>query len=58
MYKRQADRGALPVLGELREAVKDHLPAFCAPRRVVFCDELPRTTLGKLKREELAGRAD
>ena len=53
-----ADRGALPVLGELREAVKNHLPAFCAPRRVVFCDELPRTTLGKLKREELAGRAD
>ena len=52
------DPAAAPVLDDLRATVKKRMPAFCAPRRVVICDELPRTTLGKLKRHELAGRAD
>jgi o-succinylbenzoate---CoA ligase len=42
-----------PTLDALREHTKDQLPAFCAPRRVVVRPELPRTTLGKLKRAEL-----
>ena len=45
-----------PGLDELREAVRSELPAYCAPRSVVIVSELPRTTLGKLKRTELAGR--
>jgi O-succinylbenzoic acid--CoA ligase len=47
-------RDTAPSLEDVRETVKAVLPAFCAPRRVVFLPELPRTTLGKLKRQELA----
>ncbi|MEZ5298096.1 MAG: fatty acid--CoA ligase family protein [Ilumatobacteraceae bacterium] len=42
-----------PTLGELRDAVRAALPAYCAPRNVVIVPQLPRTTLGKLKRAEL-----
>jgi O-succinylbenzoic acid--CoA ligase len=52
------DPAAAPALDDLRDTVKQQMPGFCAPRRVVICDELPRTTLGKLKRYELSGRAD
>lgn len=51
------DAAAAPGLDELREHVKATLPAFCAPRRVVSCSEIPRTTLGKIRRAEL-GRLD
>ena len=47
------DRGHPPTLDELREHVKSELPAYCAPRRVIFRSELPRTTLGKLVRSDL-----
>jgi O-succinylbenzoic acid--CoA ligase len=40
-------------LDELRDHVKATLPAFCAPRAVVFRTGLPRTALGKLRRAEL-----
>jgi len=50
------DPDAPPSLDTLRDAVRSALPAFCAPRRVVIVDSLPRTTLGKLKRKELADR--
>lgn len=43
-----------PSLDEVRRHVKESLPAFQAPRRVVTCAQLPRTTLGKIKRSELA----
>ncbi|MEO6651192.1 MAG: AMP-binding protein [Ilumatobacteraceae bacterium] len=43
-----------PTLESLRDHVKIELPAFFAPRRVVFCAQLPRTTLGKLRRSDLA----
>lgn len=45
---------AAPALAELRDHVKQALPAFCAPRRVVSCTEIPRTTLGKIQRAGLA----
>jgi len=45
-----------PSLDELREMVRSELPAYCAPRNVVIETQLPRTTLGKLKRSELASR--
>jgi O-succinylbenzoic acid--CoA ligase len=48
------DTASPPSLDSLREAVRSTMPAFCAPRRVVIRSELPRTTLGKLKRGELA----
>jgi len=52
-----ADRTDPPSLESLRDAVKAGLPAFCAPRRVVICEKLPRTTLGKLIRRGLADLA-
>jgi O-succinylbenzoic acid--CoA ligase len=46
-----------PELSELRDLVKQSLPAFHAPRKVVVHAELPRTLLGKIKRNELVERA-
>lgn len=48
--------GDAPSLDELREAVRAELPAYCAPRNVVIVSQLPRTTLGKLKRADLVER--
>jgi O-succinylbenzoic acid--CoA ligase len=45
-------------LETLRGAVRERLPAYCAPRRVVFVDDLPRSTLGKLLRTELDPAAE
>ena len=45
-----------PSLEEVRERVKSRLAGFNAPRRVVVVPELPRTTLGKLKRSADAFR--
>ena len=44
---------ALALLAEIRDAVKATLPAYCAPRRVVFAQAIPRTALGKVRRNEL-----
>jgi O-succinylbenzoic acid--CoA ligase len=52
-----ADVARLPSLAELRETVKTQLAGFHAPRRVIFVDTLPRTTLGKLRRSEVAETA-
>lgn len=48
------DPAGAPTLAEVRDHVKQVLPAFCAPRRVVTCAEIPRTTLGKIQRAGLA----
>jgi acyl-CoA synthetase (AMP-forming)/AMP-acid ligase II len=45
-----------PSLDELRDAVKRVLPAYAAPKQLVFVDSLPRTALGKVRRSELANR--
>lgn len=42
--------GGPPTLDVLRVAVKSALPAFCAPRRLVLVDDIPRTPLGKVRR--------
>ena len=39
-----------PKLEALREAVKAHLPAYCAPRALELVAELPQTSLGKTQR--------
>jgi O-succinylbenzoic acid--CoA ligase len=43
-----------PTLDTLRHHVREHLPAFCAPRRVEFVTSLPRTPLGKIRRSALS----
>lgn len=44
---------AEPDLDELRDRVRTHLPPWCAPRRLEFVTELPRTALGKIRRHDL-----
>ncbi len=36
------------LLSEIREHVKQTLPAFCAPQQIVILAEIPRTSLGKV----------
>ena len=42
-----------PQLEALREAVKEHLPAYCAPRNLELVSQLPQTPLGKTQRWRL-----
>jgi len=42
------------LLAELRELVSAELAAFAAPRELVVVAELPRTSIGKVSRSELA----
>ena len=51
-----ADPSAPPSLDELRAAVRATLPAYAAPRGVVLVSELPRTSLGKIRRNLLPDR--
>ncbi|HUF98441.1 MAG TPA: AMP-binding protein [Ilumatobacter sp.] len=37
----------------LRARVRETLPSFAAPRRLVFRDRIPRTAIGKIARQEL-----
>ena len=43
----------VPTLESLRDFVREHLPAYCAPRSVEFVAELPKTSLGKVERHRL-----
>lgn len=47
------DAARPPSLSSLREHVKQVLPAFAAPPEVVIVDDLPRTALGKVRRDRL-----
>jgi O-succinylbenzoic acid--CoA ligase len=49
-----ADPARPPTVAELRAAVKDELPAAAAPREVELVERLPRSALGKIRREALA----
>ena len=42
-----------PSLDEVRDHVKQELPAFAAPRELALVDRLPRTLLGKVERHAL-----
>ncbi|HET9091474.1 MAG TPA: AMP-binding protein, partial [Acidimicrobiales bacterium] len=46
---------AAALLEEVRELVRDGLAGFAAPRELVVVDELPRTAIGKIRREALRG---
>lgn len=48
-----ADPASPPALEDLRAAVRAELPAWCAPRRLELVDALPRTALGKVRRQLL-----
>jgi O-succinylbenzoic acid--CoA ligase len=43
----------VPPLENLRDFVSESLPRFCAPKQLVVVDELPRTSLGKVRRRTL-----
>lgn len=45
--------GPAPDLGEIRAAVRSELPPWSAPKELVLVDELPRTSLGKVRRQSL-----
>lgn len=47
------DTAAPPTLDALRAWVREHLPAYAAPRELVLLDALPRTTSGKVRRVAL-----
>jgi acyl-coenzyme A synthetase/AMP-(fatty) acid ligase len=51
-----APNASAPALDELRALVRQQLAAFAAPRELVLVPSLPRTSLGKLRREELRRR--
>ncbi len=43
-----------PLLDGLRDLVKESLPVWYAPRRLIVVEAIPRTALGKIKRAELS----
>jgi O-succinylbenzoic acid--CoA ligase len=43
----------VPALDGLRAAVKETLPAYCAPKELVLVEALPRTALGKIQKHLL-----
>ena len=45
---------AAALLAEVRELVRNGLAGFAAPRQLVLVDELPRTAIGKIRREALS----
>ena len=47
------DATAPPSLDEIRAHVRSSLPAYSAPRVVTYREDLPRTSLGKLRRSAL-----
>jgi O-succinylbenzoic acid--CoA ligase len=49
-----ADPDRPPGLEELRDVVGARLARFAAPRQVVYVDSLPRTAIGKVRRDWLA----
>jgi O-succinylbenzoic acid--CoA ligase len=55
-YVVAADPARPPTLADLRARVKEVLPAWCAPRQLVLVDDLPRTALGKVRRDQLTTR--
>jgi fatty-acyl-CoA synthase len=42
---------------DIRSAVRSSLARYKVPREVIFVDELPRTSTGKVLKRELASRS-
>ncbi len=47
------DRSRPPLLDELRALVRDHIAGFAAPRELIVMEELPKTSIGKVRRQAL-----
>ncbi len=47
---------ALPALAELRALVADQFAVFAAPKELVILEALPKTSIGKLRRQALRER--
>ena len=45
--------GAAPTEQGILKALEDRLAAFKRPKRVIFVDELPRNTMGKVQKAQL-----
>jgi fatty-acyl-CoA synthase len=43
---------------DVKGYVKDNLASYKSPREVVFVDELPRNSTGKVLKRELAGMSE
>jgi acyl-CoA synthetase (AMP-forming)/AMP-acid ligase II len=43
-----SSNGTVFSLEDVRDHVKKHLPAFCAPAEVRMLNEIPKTSLGKV----------
>jgi O-succinylbenzoic acid--CoA ligase len=52
--RREIAAGPEHLLEELRELVRSEIAPFAAPRQLVIVESLPRTSLGKLRRDRLA----
>ncbi len=50
--------GATLTEAEIQAALKDRLAGYKRPKRVVFVEELPRNTMGKVQKAELRKRLD
>jgi O-succinylbenzoic acid--CoA ligase len=50
-----ADAANPPSLADLRALVAERVARFAAPRRLVITSELPRTSIGKVRRDQLPG---
>ena len=46
--------GRPPELSAVRDAVRNELPPWCAPKELVLVDALPRTSSGKVRRRALS----
>lgn len=53
-----ADPARPPALEELRDLVGDRMARFAAPRQLVITPALPRTSIGKVRRDALVGPED
>lgn len=51
-----SEASAPPSLAALRDHVRERLPAYAAPRELVLVTDLPRTALGKIRRNLLDDR--
>jgi O-succinylbenzoic acid--CoA ligase len=50
-----SDPGCPPALPELRDVVAEKVAPFAAPRRLIIVTGLPRTSIGKIRRDQLPG---
>jgi O-succinylbenzoic acid--CoA ligase len=48
-----ADPASPPALDDLRALAKEHLPAWAAPKSIELVGSIPRTSLGKIRRQAL-----